>query len=757
MDIIALNDHIEDFVNKHDLTSDALALKQEHAIAKSAEWQKILNEFAENGRVLRVGIIGRVKAGKSSMLNALLFNGNDILPKAATPMTAALTIMEYSDTVRAEVDFFTQTDIDEIKIKHDAYVQLLKQKISEKESEIIEKAIEKKKREQQRGKYDVVLTEVKLTAEEEQECRDKAFRQAEREMKDEPTFASYDQYERIEASGKSLRDLEQYKTIQAASVEELMNGALNQFVGSSGAFMPFTKSVTLYIPEQGLQGLQIIDTPGINDPVTSRGERTEQLLAQCDVVLIVSPSGQFLSSEDTDLMHRVTTKEGTQQAYIIASQVDNQLFGSESVGLSNPSEVLQKISGSLTTHARNTLQKQVQQYPEMKVATDKLSANPVICSSSVAFSLLQRFDEQHTWDANLKHVWHNLNQKYPSTFSHAELAKSALSQMANIDKLHQIIDEVTTNKEQILVQRRMDFENSKRNALQAYLKAWEMRISEQVRQIQNADVGKLRQQETMLNKQQTKIQMHVGRVYDDLVGDIKLNLDKQLKDKLSSIIRQYDTASEGAQGTATESKEVYVGRGGFLWLKNIYETSYYEVTAVKTNPIRNAIEEIRNNLEDELSRIAKSYSQAWKKKIYNQVVGALREVMGDEELDITMVNRALKNVVARIPEVTFRLADDMPSSLEKSQQLKGSEAEAYISDADDYVFNLRRTVRNEIISYMTELLGNLKKVDLPKELTGNLEKNLKQLLHEIENKEASLYRYLGIQKELRELQQKVNS
>lgn len=753
MDIIALNNRIEDFVNKHDLSNDALALKQEHAIAKSEEWQKILNEFAEEGRVLRVGIIGRVKAGKSSMLNALLFNGNDILPKAATPMTAALTIMEYSETVRAEVDFFTQQDIDEIKIKHDAYVRLLEQKIREKEQEIIEKAIEKKKREQQRGKYDFVLTAVKLTAEEEQECRDKALRQAEHEMKDEPTFASYDQYERMKASGKSLSDLEQYQTIQAASVEELMNGALNQFVGSSGAFMPFTKSVTLYIPEQGLQGLQIIDTPGINDPVTSRGERTEQLLAQCDVVLIVSPSGQFLSSEDTDLMHRVTTKEGTQQAYIIASQVDNQLFGSAK--RSTISEALDGITQSLTQQARNVVRKQAEQFPEMKVATDRLMKNDVICSSSVAFAMLQRFDTKHQWDSNMEKVWANLNFHYPDTFAHDELAKNALKQLAQMERLHQIIAEITANKEQILAQRRMDFEKSKRNALQAYLKAWETRIGEQVHQIETADVGELRQQEAMLNKQQTNIHMHVGGVYDDLVSDIKLNLDKQLKDKLSSTMRQYDAASEGAQGTAMETREVCTGRKwGFLW--KTYKTESYQVSTVQATPIRRAIEEVRNHLEDELRYIAESYSQAWKKKIYNQVVGALREAMGDEELDITMIARAVKNVLARIPEATFQLADDMPSSLKKSGQLKGSEAEEYISNADNYVFNLRNTVRNEITVYMTELLGNLKKVDLSKELTGDLEGSLKQLLHEIENKEASLYRYQSIQQELSLLQQEIN-
>ena len=750
MDIIQLNNQIEEFVNKNNFSHDALALKQEHAIQKSEEWQRVLDSFAEQGRVLRIGIIGRVKAGKSSMLNALLFNGNDILPKAATPMTAALTIMEYSENVSAEVDFFTQQDIDEIKVKYDFFQKALDSKIKEKELENAERIKRKK------GVNS-------LSAEEQQECLNKAKSQAEREMKDDPSFASYDQYRRIKESGKSLSDLEQYRTISAGSVEELMNGALNQFVGSSGAFMPFTKSVTLHIPEKGLQGLQIIDTPGINDPVTSRGERTDQLLQDCDVVLIVSPSGQFLSSEDTDLMHRVTTKEGTQQAYLIASQVDNQLFGSESQGLSDPIHVLERISDNLTKHARNVLAKQVQEYPSMKVAADKLSKNNVICSSSVAFSMQQRFDEQHTWDANLQHVWRNLNQKFPDVFSHEELAKNALNQLANIHQIHQIVSEVTANKEQILAQRRIDFENGKRTALQGYLKAWAERINEQIHQIQHADVDELRKQEAELKKQQATIDANVGGVYDDLISDIKLNLSKQLKDKLKSEMRRFDSVSDNAQGSETEyyeeEYEVEISRGklvDFFWgpkRETRTRTESYSYTTVKAKPIRRAIEEIRSNLEDELSHLSESYSQAWKKKIYSQVVSVLREAMGDGELDVNIIARAVKNVLARIPEASFKLEDDIPKSLKKTGKLTGYEAESFIDDAEDYISNLKDVVNKDISAYMTTLVSNLKKIDLAKELTADLENNLKQLLSEIENKEASLFNYRGIQKELAGLMQ----
>ena len=51
-------------------------------------------KLAENeNRDLTIAIVGRVKSGKSSFLNALVFNGESILPQAATPMTAALTFI----------------------------------------------------------------------------------------------------------------------------------------------------------------------------------------------------------------------------------------------------------------------------------------------------------------------------------------------------------------------------------------------------------------------------------------------------------------------------------------------------------------------------------------------------------------------------------------------------------------------------------------------------------------------------------------
>ena len=84
---------------------------------KITELQSVFNEFKEGGEnllskdnVLQIGIVGQVKAGKSSFLNSLFFNGENVLPKASTPMTAGLTIIEYAEKNTFEVEYFNEKD-----------------------------------------------------------------------------------------------------------------------------------------------------------------------------------------------------------------------------------------------------------------------------------------------------------------------------------------------------------------------------------------------------------------------------------------------------------------------------------------------------------------------------------------------------------------------------------------------------------------------------------------------------------------------
>jgi len=69
-----------------------------------------VKDFFYNERRLNIGIVGRVKAGKSSFLNTLLFDGRSVLPKASTPKTANLTKIEYVEENAMEVEYYSTED-----------------------------------------------------------------------------------------------------------------------------------------------------------------------------------------------------------------------------------------------------------------------------------------------------------------------------------------------------------------------------------------------------------------------------------------------------------------------------------------------------------------------------------------------------------------------------------------------------------------------------------------------------------------------
>ncbi len=72
--------------------------------------------------------------------------------------------------------------------------------------------------------------------------------------------------------------------------------------------MPYTKAVQISLNNPNLKDLEIIDTPGVNDPIVSREACTKVLLKECDVVFVIIPSGHFLTGSDMDLFDRVSNQ-----------------------------------------------------------------------------------------------------------------------------------------------------------------------------------------------------------------------------------------------------------------------------------------------------------------------------------------------------------------------------------------------------------------------------------------------------------------
>ncbi len=439
---------IEKVIAEYGLKERAGPFISENAVITTEVLKQTLQEMRPKDRNLKVGIIGRVKAGKSSLLNALIFEGKEVLPKAATPMTASLTVLKYAEKLSAEVELYNEKDIAELKNEHERY---------EKEFQrIVDEEVNKQKEKQSfsnRAKEGFKNFGNKLSGNKSEdaskervlsneEILEKAERIAKNAFKENDRLvSSHDQYEKIKNSGVNLKNID--TCIQANSLGEL-NQKLLQFVGANGKYMPYTKAVQIYLNNPNLKDLEVIDTPGVNDPIVSREERTKALLKDCDVVFIISPSGQFLTDSDMSLFDRVSHKEGLQEIYFVASQADSAVLSMSEVEKSNHHlpTAFENAQKALSSQLDQIMEALIQNYPNQQEIFEKAKKNGVIVTSGVCFSMHKDFENQASWERNQKteeyhNALRNLRDSYPDAFSRDDKSKESLLLLSNMGAIEE--------------------------------------------------------------------------------------------------------------------------------------------------------------------------------------------------------------------------------------------------------------------------------------------------------------------------------
>jgi predicted GTPase len=719
----------EEIEKKYGLESEFEDLKKEYAVTKSSEFQKALKEISEKGRNLKIGVVGRVKAGKSSLLNSLFFDGESILPKAATPMTAALSVLEYGDRFEAEIELFEDRDIEELREKYFRYKELLNERVEAELEELLEKKIRKNK------------------AFDKEELREKVLKRVKKDMP-EDLVSAYEQYEMIKNS-----NVQNIPTkIEAKSYEEL-KGKLEEYVGAEGRYMPFTKAVRIKIKNEMLEGLSVVDTPGVNDPVVSREDRTRELLKYCDVILILSPAGQFMSEEDLGLVDRIASKEGLREVYLIASQIDSQLFGSEK--RDDLYKAVNDIEKKLTSHAVEVFEGD--DFLKVSPVFAYLKKNGVIGSSAVAYSIYKKFDKGD-FDSNEAFVLENLEYHYPAYFK--ENAKENLLKLSQIPRIKKLIEEVRGKKEIIIKEKIENFEKSKSEKFEEFKQKAAERIQSKITQLKNSDIEEIKKKKKKLLEMKNKATSVANDTFEDLVSKLDLDIRNTLIDKLNEYFNKANREIRESEDTETRTweEEYTVDKGsGFLWWRDIFGTRYETrvrtrretYTIVRAGIVRSALEELTDNVENVISLKAREYIYKWRKDVFKELVGALRDEVGDENLEVSTLSSVIRRVVnlVELPDITY--SNDLPYSLRKSGTLKKSEAESFLRDARDYVSNLKSRVKSDIDSYVNSLTSKLNSINIGNEIFKSYGKEIAKLEKELNEKDISIKRYEEILKELR--------
>ncbi|EJB73381.1 hypothetical protein HPHPA16_1224 [Helicobacter pylori Hp A-16] len=753
---------IEKVLKEQGLQEKAKPFISDNAVIKTEELEKTLKEMQAKDRDLKVGIIGRVKAGKSSLLNALIFEGVEVLPKAATPMTASLTILKYANTLSAEVEFYSPKDIAELKNEHERYVREF--------NRIVEEEVKKQKEKQSlsnrakegfrnvgnkmlgRNKNPEAAPKENILSDEE--IAKRAERIAKDKLKDDTRLvSSHDQYEKMKKSGLlNTKNLD--PRIQANSLQEL-NQKLLQFVGADGKYMPYTKAVQISLNNPNLKDLEVIDTPGVNDPIASREERTKALLKDCDVVFIVSPSGQFLTDSDMSLFDRVSNKEGLQEIYFVASQADSAVLSMSEVEKSNQHlpTALENAQKSLSSQLNNIMEKLIENYPNQREVFEKAIKNGVILTSGVCFSMHKDFSNQASWERSQKteeyhNALRNLKDSYPDAFSSDDKSKESLLFLSNMGAIEERLKKAAKEKEKIISQKLQSYAESQANNLHKFIAQLLQDLEEEKKRVKNADISAIKEQIVVYQNLSNEIETGFDGVYEEFILHFIKNTRDGLNETLTKAIRTAKTRSR-----EEEEEEHYIervkqgGLGGWArWFGSVFgekDWGYDEVertrAVIKAGAVLNYLTEMHESCESTLNDSVSSFKVVFRKELYAKVFKQLREIISDDLIDEVAFKKSVKAVLDSIEFEEFDYADKLPSEIRgKTGFLKGDEANAFIQSVENHVRGFEAETKQDVKGYIQGLRENLKKQNFASDTLQKLKENMQDLHNQVQNKEQSI-------------------
>ncbi|WP_187846378.1 dynamin family protein [Helicobacter pylori] len=746
---------IEKTLQEQGLQERARSFMSDNAVIKTEELEKTLKEMQDTNRDLKVGIIGRVKAGKSSLLNALIFEGVEVLPKAATPMTASLTILKYAQTLSAEVEFYSPKDIAELKNEHERYVREFNRIVEEEVKK--QKSLSNKAKEGfknlgnmlNRNKNPEAAPKERVLSDEEINKRAERIAKSELE-KDIKLVSSYDQYERMKKSG-SLNTENLDPRIQANSLQEL-NQKLLQFVGADGKYMPCTKAVQISLNNPNLKDLEVIDTPGVNDPIASREERTKALLKDCDVVFIISPSNQFLTDSDMSLFDRVSNKEGLQEIYFVASQADSAVGSMSEIEKSNQHlpTAFENAQKALSSQLNNIIGALIQTYPNQREVFEKAIKNGVILASGVCFSMYKDFNNQASWERNQKTeeyhnaLW-NLRNSYPDAFNSDDKSKESLLFLSNMSAIEERLEKAAKEKEKIISQKLQDYAQSQANNLHSLIVQLLQDLEEEKKRVKNADISAIKEQIKIYENLSGNIEMKFREAYEEFILHFINNIRVGLEEALKKAIRTAKTRSREEERYIERVKQGGLGGwarffGGIVGEK---DWGYNEVertrATIKAGAVLDYLTEMHERCESALNDSANSFKVVFKKELYAKVFKQLREIISDDLIDEVAFQKSVMAVLDRIEFKEFDYTDKLPSEIRgKTGNLKGDEANAFIQSVGNYVRDFEAEAKKDVKGYIQGLRESLEKQNFASDTLKKLQKDMQNLQNQAQNKEQSI-------------------
>lgn len=690
------NTEFQDFVDNVEtiITNVSVRAKDDditglHKLIKN--FQIKTEDFYRENRKLNIGVVGQVKAGKSSFLNTLLFGGNEILPKASTPKTATLTKMEYSEENIIQIEYYSP---DEWEVLEDNAVVDLDDEIYTSAREIVDM--------------------VKRNGVNPHQYLEKGF--------DRIEFESY---------------------------EELIS-SLNDYVGEDGKFTPIVKAVTLFLNKEEFRGLSIVDTPGLNDPIASRTIRTKEFMEVCDVVFFLSQSGSFLDKSDWILLSSQLPQKGVKKLVLVASkydsgirdilraQDDDDVFGEDENSADNIPKACKIIKKKLKKRAKSKVEEFVKDL-EMRGSSPELievirqCADPIMVSS-LAYNMTGKSQSEYSSEEN--NIYSALKQ-----FS--DDMDEDLKLLGNFDEVKNLFGEVVSEKEAILAAKAKSFIPNATEELKNLLSSYLEKTKKRIQVLESNDREQLLEQKKIIETQMGSIKADIASVFGELNAKLeseKLNGIRELRDASKDYLNIKErTGSVTRTGSYTT--------GHLFWKKThvyTYEEHYSYCIAA------DAIENLRKYGLDASNQVEEVFSEAIqikeiKRRLLNVVVNNFD--MGSEKYDSSLFRIMVEETVSAIefPIFDIDISDAMNNIAGKfNGELTSASQKTKLSTAlSKAISRIYEELCKKLDDAVKKFKGEMSEIGQKVEdsLLTNITKEFEDLLNQCDHKDKEISGY----------------
>jgi len=691
----------------------------------------------EEGRLLSISIVGRVKSGKSSLLNALLFDGENVLPQAATPMTAALTFIRYAPECRAEIEFFSSEDWRVFVRQAKEYDAIC----AEAKAELIAEDEERMKRAKSSGR---IVSCREIT---EQRIADRA-----KAKLNENFIAAHELVEMAERENLNLdKLLGSEPVIIKAKDPVALSGKLEEYVGAHGKYTPIVCSTAIYINDPRLDGYEIIDTPGTNDPVISRGQRTKQHLKNTDVVLAMSNASNFFNQSDLELLSQNLPQCGVKDFLLLASQFDLTVSEHENKiprdlppykrlvkGFVDVQKVVQE---SFHDRVEQIARQAVQQKNGDAEKWNFLLSTKAICVSSMAFILARHWDKLTDKE---KENLARFNEIIPGyTFD-----RKMLEDFSRMDQVHKELDNVKAKKMQIIAESLKNHVEAGKKGFAEQARSLRNSVQASIEALESKDVAQLARELKVQTTRLEKGRSSLEGCFEDAIFGAHEKFAAILSEIRQSKAQFANLTVQSESHTEYRTHDEYRGGTGFLdWLLGPKQVTRAHTVTTRYADAYEAVDQVESFANQSRSMLENAIRSAVNvSELKNNISDAILALFenGTEDVDLDMLKEQIKSAVRRItiPDADF---GDIDYSASITSKFSGSRVE----DSDiDSLRTAQRAALNAVISDLekkakekTSAIEKCLKTTMEtfvNQLIGDLKADNEKLAEQLKNKETSL-------------------